>query len=188
MSDLIIKSTIHSGVSFLLRSHFSFLKNCFYHSIIILSSLSSSNHSQINSNYLQIRYHSHSHHSLIISYSILFIQFIHSIQPWSYDFYPQIVILNDSTLIHSSSFSDSMSLTSISFSQFNQHQITIWILLDHMNNRFKQSNTHFFLSRSFSFSFNSFVFDWFVLILTSTMIVVSIHDSTILILSMLNCV
>ena len=99
VSDLIINITIHSGVSFRLRSLFKLLKNWFYHSIIILIMMPFTIHSQINSNYLQTRFHHQSSHSLIISYSIHFIPFIHSIQSWSYDFYPQIVILNDSSLI-----------------------------------------------------------------------------------------
>ena len=60
-------------------------------------------------------------------------------------------------ILHSSSISDSLSFTSISFSQFNQYQFRILIHLDHTNNEFKHSNHHFFtlfqlISLSFIFT------------------------------------
>ena len=64
-------------------------------------------------------------------------------------------------ILHSSSFSDSMSFTSISFSRFNQYQFRILILSDHTNNEFKRSNHRFFILFqliSLSFIFTHIVF------------------------------
>ena len=79
VSDLIINITMHLGVSFRLLSSFLLIRNWFYHSIIIIIVLSFTYHLQINSNYLQIRSHSHSRHSRIILVSF----HIHSIHTFN---------------------------------------------------------------------------------------------------------
>ena len=91
---------------------------------------------------------------ILLSFHLLFIfiLFNHHIQSFSYHYYLKFVVLNDTILIKSSSFSYSISIDSISLHLFNQYQFTISNTLLQTNNQFI-STSSFILFQIISISF-----------------------------------
>ena len=107
--------------------------------IIISSLLSSSQMLLINkSTHTIFKYYLIIILLILISFHLLFIfiLFNHHIQSFSYHYYLKFVVLNDTILIKSSSFSYSISIDSISLHLFNQYQFTISNTLLQTNNQF----------------------------------------------------